>query len=287
MGEEIVSSLQHLTAGFPIFVIMISAPIGIFDSGLGGLTIWGAIRERLSSESLIYVGDQGRCPYGPRSPKEIQSYSEQITRFLLAKGCKLIVIACNTATAASIASLRQKYEIPFVGLEPALKPAVLATKSGKVGILATEGTFRGQHFKRTQAQYGEGKELILQVGHGLVAAVENGALDTPATQALLRTYLNPMLTQGVDQIVLGCTHYPLLRPAMEEILAGRAEILDPSAAVARRVEEVLRQNQLLSHESLAQYEFYTSGELVKFTQQLYDLMKIQPSEILKSGLVSF
>ncbi|MEL7533793.1 MAG: glutamate racemase, partial [Bacteroidota bacterium] len=250
-------------------------------------TIWSAIRERLVQESTIYVGDQGRCPYGPRSAQEIQSYSEQITGFLLSKGCKLIVIACNTATAASIAYLRQRYEVAFVGLEPALKPAVLASKSGKVGILATEGTFSGQHFKRTQAQYGQGKEFVLQVGHGLVAAVEKGELDTPATQKLLESYLKPMLSKGVDQIVLGCTHYPLLRPAMEKIVAGSAEILDPSAAIARRVEHILTQEEMLNHQAEAQHEFYTSGDHKQFTQQLYDLMKIQPEEISKSGLLSF
>lgn len=266
---------------------MVSAPIGIFDSGLGGLTIWSAIRERLAQESIIYVGDQGRCPYGPRSPQEIQTYSEQITRFLLAKDCKLIVIACNTATAAAIGILRQKYAVPFVGLEPALKPAVLASKSGKVGILATEGTFSGQHFKQTQAQYGVGKKFFLQVGHGLVAAVENGDLDTPATQKLLERYLVPMLDEGVDQIVLGCTHYPLLRPTMEKIVGEQAVILDPSAAIARRVEYILQEAQKLSQESSPQFEFYTTSSIKKFTQQLYDLMKIQSKKISKLGSLSF
>lgn len=266
---------------------MVSASIGIFDSGLGGLTVWDAIRERLPHESLIYVGDQGRCPYGPRSRQEIQTYSEQITRFLLQRNCKLIVIACNTATAASIAYLRDKYEVPIIGLEPALKPAALRTKTGKVGILATEGTFRGEHFKRTQAQYGQGIDFELQVGLGLVAAVENNALDTVETKTLLKRYLEPMLAKGVDQIVLGCTHYPLLRPAMEEILAGQATILNPSPAIARRVETILGQEQLLRSPQEAQYEFYTTGELEKFTQQLYSLMKIQSSEILKSGFLSF
>ncbi len=266
---------------------MVSTPIGIFDSGLGGLTIWGAIRERLPLESTIYVGDQGRCPYGPRSSEEIQSFSEQITRFLLEKNCKLIVIACNTATAAAIAYLRQKYKVPFVGLEPAIKPAALASKSGKIGILATEGTFGGQHFKRTQAQYGQGKEFILQVGHGLVAAVENGELTSPPTQKLLEGYLQPMLEEGVDQIVLGCTHYPLLRPLMEEIVKGRAEILDSSEAIARRVEDILSQSDLLNSQQPLRHEFYTSGTHESFTQQLYDLMKIQPQEISKSGLLTF
>lgn len=266
---------------------MRSAPIGIFDSGLGGLTIWDAIRERLPQESTIYVGDQGRCPYGPRSPQEIQTYSEQITRYLLARGCKLIVIACNTATAASIAYLREQYDVAFIGLEPALKPAALATKSKKIGILATEGTFRGGHFIRTQSQYGQGISIELQVGEGLVAAVENNALSSPQTKALVRSYLEPMLAKGVDQIVLGCTHYPLLRPAMEEILAGRADILDPSDAIARRVESILSQESGLSESGQGEYEFYTTGELEKFTQQLYSIMKIHPSEVSKSGYLAF
>lgn len=251
---------------------MNAAPIGMFDSGLGGLSIWRAVRERLPAESICYVADQARCPYGPRSREEIIRFSREITTFLVKQECKLIVVACNTATAAAIGALRQQFSVPFVGIEPALKPAAGDTRTGKVGILATEGTFRGDHFQTTRARYAQEIELILQVGEGLVELVERGALDGPETEALLTQYLQPMLAAGADQIVLGCTHYPFLRKAMESIVQKKAVILDPAPAVAAQVLRRLQQAGLLAAGPISQDQFFTTGDPGRMQIQLQSLL---------------
>lgn len=261
--------------------------IGIFDSGLGGLSVWKEIISVLPGVPLVYVADSGRCPYGPQPVEDIRAYSREITEFLISQGCELIVIACNTATAAAIRSLRAEFGLPFVGMEPAIKPAAKATRSKVVGILATEGTFRGQHFQRAREQHAADTELILQVGHGLVDFVENGLLDGPEVEASLRSFLEPMMEAGADQIVLGCSHYPFLRPVMERIVGNQATIIDPAPAVAEQTERLWRE---LSHapESESSYSFFTSGEVDSLSSfvELISLRKNQEANFSYSALVN-
>lgn len=214
-------------------------PIGVFDSGVGGLSILAALTEQLPNEYFYYFADTKHCPYGPRPAEEIIKLSSNVVDFFIEKGCKMVVVACNTATAAAIDHLRSHYSIPFVGLEPAVKPAAQRTKSGHVGILATEGTFQGRLYKETSQQFADHVTLHLQVGHGLVKAVEENTIDSEATKTLISGYIEPMLKAGVDQIVLGCTHYPFLIPVIKEFVAGKAEIIDPAPAVARQAVRVL------------------------------------------------
>jgi glutamate racemase len=243
-----------------------SRPIGLFDSGLGGLSMWRAVISRLPEETTRYVADRAYCPYGPRPAEEIINRARMITRFLIHLDCKLIIVACNTASAAALHILRTEFDLPFVGMEPAIKPAAQATRTGHIGLLATTGTLQGRLFQNTVQRHANGTQIHIQIGEGLVEQVENGQLDTPATARLLHHYLDPMLAAGVDQIVLGCTHYPLLIPLIEQIVAGRAEVIDPAQAVARQVERVLASTGQL-HAPASQVEdefevrhrFYTSG----------------------------
>ena len=214
-------------------------PIGIYDSGLGGLTVWREIRRALPGESLAYLGDGANCPYGSR-PREVQALADAAVARLVELDCKMVVVACNTATAAAIGFLREKYAgMPIVGMEPAVKPACLATRSGVVGVLATERSLDGELFRRTAARYGSGIEVLTYPGTGFVELVEGDREDTPEAEAAVRAAVEPMLARGADQIVLGCTHYPFLTPVMERIVDGRAAIVDPSPAVARRVGQLL------------------------------------------------
>ena len=217
-----------------------NAPIGVFDSGLGGLTVWREVRRALPAESLVYLGDGKNCPYGSRPREEVRRLADEAVAFLVAQGCKLVVVACNTATAAAIDFLREKYApMPIVGMEPAVKPACLNTRSGVVGVLATERSLDGELFRRTAAKYGSGVELITAPGRGFVELVESDRESTPEAEQAVRDAVAVMLEHGADQIVLGCTHYPFLTPVMERIVDGRAAIVDPSPAVARRVGQLL------------------------------------------------
>lgn len=235
-------------------------PIGFFDSGVGGLSVWKEVVRRLPHEATIYFADSAHCPYGPRPAAEVRALSAAITRFLLAQRCKLIVVACNTASAAALESLRAEFDVPIVGMEPALKPAAEATQTGHVGVLATEGTFNGYLFKNTAQRHASGVTVHVQVGEGLVEQVEAGQLDTPETERLLRQYMEPLLAANVDQIALGCTHYPLLLPLIERIVAGRAQVIDPAQAVARQVQRVLMLDNLETAAGcVAWHRFYTTG----------------------------
>jgi glutamate racemase len=238
-------------------------PIGFFDSGIGGLSVWQAVVGRLPQEATIYFADRANCPYGARSANEVKSISAAIVRFLLQHDCKLIVVACNTASAAALESLRAEFDLPIVGMEPAIKPAAERTQTGHVGVLATAGTLQGTLFQNTTRDHANGVQVHVQIGEGLVEQVEAGQFDTPQTEALLRQYLDPMLAAQVDQIALGCTHYPLLIPLIERIVQGRARVIDPAQAVARQVERRLIQHHLLApHRSSnkVQYKFYTTGQ---------------------------
>lgn len=233
-------------------------PIGIFDSGLGGLTVMQAISILLPGESMVYFSDGAFCPYGNRAPSEIIDRSFKITKFLISKGAKAIVVACNTATAAAIDDLRNAFPLPFIGIEPAIKQAALHTSSGKVGVLATRNTFKGRLYQETSAKYANDKNVLIAAGDGLVELVEEGRMDTPEAKELLAGYLLPMIEAGVDQIVLGCTHYPFLIPAIRSLVPDHVEIHDPSPAVARQTRRVLLRHGLLSNKTTGEYLFFTS-----------------------------
>lgn len=242
---------------------MNTKPIGIFDSGLGGLSVWQEIKKILPTESTLYYADSANCPYGTRSQEEISFLSEHIVKQLLAQGAKMIVVACNTATAASIEYLRARYEVPFVGIEPAVKPATLHTKTGKVGVLATQSTLNSSRFQDIRQYYAlhNRVEIFTQIGYGLVEAVENQTIDTPETMTLLANYLGNMLAHGVDQIVLGCTHYPFLLPQMLRLVGKQASFINPAPAVARQTKVILTQYHLLNGSStLPTHLLETSGD---------------------------
>lgn len=217
--------------------------IGVFDSGVGGLSVWKELYRELPNETYIYVSDAGYCPYGPKSREDIISRAKAITEFLIDNGAEIIVVACNTATAAAIEYLRGHYNIPFVGMEPAVKPAAINTKTGAIGVLATRGTFKGELYLRTLHRFASNAKVIEQVGEGLVELVESGETDTPQARQLIGKYVVPMIEQGVDHIVLGCTHYPFLEGVIKEFTGEGVEIVNPAPAIARRVEEVLAQRR--------------------------------------------
>ena len=236
--------------------------IGIFDSGLGGISVWQALYDALPHESLIYLGDGARCPYGSRSCEEILQFTEEAVERLLAEGCKMIVVACNTATAVAIKYLRKKYPtIPFVGLEPAVKPAALTTKSGVIGVLATKRSLEGDHFRRAEEKYGADIKIIKGVGEGFVEAVESDEEQTPKVAELVRKAVVPLIEAGADKIVLGCTHYPFLRDVIASIAGEGMEIVDSSEAVARRVAALLDENNMRADENAkVEYRFLTFAE---------------------------
>lgn len=243
---------------------MSDAPIGIYDSGFGGLTVWREIRRALPHESLVYLGDGKNCPYGSLSEERVAVLAEASVRRLMEEGCKLIVVACNTATAAAIERLRATFpEMPFVGLEPAVKPACLRTRSGVVGVVATERSLAGRKFLSTVERYGGGKRIVKAVGRGWVEAVEADAEAAPETERRVREVLEPVIAAGADVIVLGCTHYPFLRPVIERVIGDRGiEVIDSGAAVEKRVESLLDEYGLRAAEGHgAEYRFLSmAGE---------------------------
>ncbi len=237
------------------------APIGIFDSGVGGLCVLSEIKHMLPGESVIYFADSANCPYGSRTEDEAFDLADKNISFLVDSGCKAIVIACNTVTAVAIGRLRSEYDIPFIGMEPALKPAVRQTKTGRIGVLATENTFRGKHFKTTCEKYAAGVEVFVQPGYGLVELVEQGKQDSDQARALLADYLVPMMEKGVDTIVLGCTHYPFLKNIIEQVTDNKAVIIDPANAVAAQTGRILDQFAIKSpHGADPFFHFYTTGK---------------------------
>ena len=221
------------------------SPIGIFDSGVGGLSVLKAIRQQLPMESLLYLADQAHVPYGPRSLDEVRSFSDAITRYLLSQGAKLIVVACNTASAAALQYLRQTFpQVPFVGMEPAVKPAAEGTRSGVVGVLATPTTFQGALYASVVERFAQDVNLLQHTCPGLVAQIEAGNLDSPETRRILEGALHPMLAQGIDAVVLGCTHYPFVIPLIQDIVGPGVRVVDPAPAVARQVGRVLESRGL-------------------------------------------
>jgi len=216
------------------------SPIGIFDSGVGGLSVLRAVRAQMPDEAVIYFGDQAHVPYGPRPLDEVRAFSEEITRFLLANDAKLIVVACNSASAAALPTLRATFPgVPFVGMEPAVKPAVELTRSGVVGVLATPATFQSALYASVIERFAQGVTVLQHTCPGLVAQIEQGALEAAETESILMEALLPMLAQGIDTVVLGCTHYPFVIPLIERIVGPKVRVIDPAPAVARQVGRLL------------------------------------------------
>ena len=215
-------------------------PIGVYDSGFGGLSVWRELHRALPCESLIYLGDGKNCPYGSLSVERIKQLAEESVRELVGRGCKMVVVACNTATAAAISHLRATFDIPIVGLEPAVKPACAMTRSKVVGVIATERSLKGEKFLSTVARYGEGVEVIKAVGEGFVEAVERNEEQLPETEQIVRRVVEPIIERGADVIVLGCTHYPFLRDVITRVVGDRdVAVIDSGAAVEKRVESLL------------------------------------------------
>lgn len=253
--------------------------IGVYDSGVGGLSVLRAIRTALPHEDLFYLGDQANVPYGERSLEELRELSRGVTRFMLAQGAKLIVIACNTASAAALKTLRQEYpEVPFVGMEPAVKPAAEQTHSGKVGVLATPSTFHGELYASVVERFANGVEIYQETCPGLVSQIEKGWLETPKTRQILEAALLPLMARGVDTLVMGCTHFPFVIPLIEQITEGNARVIDPAPAVARQTQRVLEEHGLLNPQPAAgTTHYYTTGDPAKFARVLPRLIGVQAS----------
>ena len=239
---------------------MSTKPIGIFDSGVGGTSIWKELNTLLPFENTIYLAYSKHAPYVPKGKKRIIELSIKNTEFLLKNDCKLIIVACNTATTNAIDYLRKHYRIPFIGIEPAIKPAALNTKTKAVGILATKGTLSSALFNNTSSKFASDIKVVEQNGEGIVQLIESGQLNTAEMKDLLKIYLKPMLEAQIDYLVLGCTHYPYLIPMLTELLPKHVKIIDSGEAVARQTKTVLNQNNLLNSETLKpKLKFYSNG----------------------------
>lgn len=222
-------------------------PIAVFDSGVGGVSVFFAMHNQLPAENMIYLADQAHVPYGPRRMQEIRGFSEQITRYFLSLDAKLVVVACNTASAVALHYLRQAFpETPFVGMEPAVKPAAEETASGVVGILATEATFQGELYASVVERFANGVQLLQDPCLGLVTEIEKGEFEGEQAHQILDRALQPMLEAGIDTVVLGCTHYPFVFPLIRRIVGPGVRLLDPSPAVARQVGRVLAEHDILN-----------------------------------------
>ena len=237
------------------------ATIGIFDSGAGGLSVYREIVKLLPQEQYVYFSDNAHCPYGEKTAAYIQDRARTITEILLGLGADIIVVACNTATAAAIATLREEYpNVPFIGMEPAVKPAALGTETGVIGVLATAGTLKGSKYLKTRGQYQDDVRIVEHVGEGFVELVENGILDGPEAYETVKTSLQPLLDAGADRIVLGCTHYPFLRPVIEAIAGPSVQVIDPAPAVARQTVRILDEWGIPTGEGPFSVDLYYSGE---------------------------
>ena len=225
-------------------------PIGLFDSGIGGTSIWKEVLKLLPHENTIYLADSKNAPYGEKTSEEILKLAKKNTELLISKGCKLIIVACNTATTNAIDYLRANYKIPFIGIEPAIKPAALLSKTGAIGILATKGTLSSKLFEKTANEYTKNITKIEQDGEGLVPLIEQGKLNSPELFELLSKYLKPMLNFNIDHLVLGCTHYPYLIPQIQEIVGNEVKIIDSGEAVAKQTKAILEKNNILSTNKL-------------------------------------
>ncbi len=252
-------------------------PIGIFDSGVGGLSVLREVRRLLPNEDLIYIADQAHVPYGNRSREDVFGFSDGIVRYLIKLQTKLVLIACNTASAVALAELRLKYpSLPFVGMEPAVKPAAAETITGVVGVLATPATFQGDLYASTVERFAKGVKILQDTCPGLVNQIEAGQIESPETREILERALTPMLDKGVDEIVMGCTHYPFVIPLIEEIVGDGVAVIDPAPAVARQAERLLNEYDL--HKGRLEEGkvlFYTTGETSALDAILTSLLGLE------------
>lgn len=255
---------------------MSNQPIGIFDSGVGGTSILKEIHNLLPNENTIYLADSKYAPYGPKGKEKIIELSIKNTEFLLKKDSKLIVVACNTATTNAIDYLRKHYDIPFIGIEPAIKPAALQSKTKSVGILATKGTLSSELFAKTSNLFSSGINVIEQNGEGIVELIENGKLDTDEMKGLLKLYIQPMIDANIDHLVLGCTHYPYLIPQLLELVPNHVKIIDSGEAVAKQTKNVLSQKNMLNKQlTKPNLKFYTNANPAVMQSLLEDKFEVE------------
>ncbi len=253
-------------------------PIGIFDSGIGGLTIQKKINNFLPNENLVYYSDNFNSPYGNKSGKQLDEICFKNCEFLINKKCKLIVVACNTATTNCIKKLRSKFNIPFVGVEPAIKPAAKKTKSGKIGVLATEGTLRSKQFNNISEIHTKNVKVIEENAKGLVELIERGIFKGQDLRLILIKHLNRMIEIGIDQLVLGCTHFPLIIDEIKKIIPPKISILESSDAVAKQTKRVLKENNLIKNEGIGNTTFYCNGpttSLNKILNYNFEIIRIK------------
>ncbi|MCK5814453.1 MAG: glutamate racemase [Flavobacteriaceae bacterium] len=234
-----------------------SNPIGIFDSGIGGTSILKEIISLLPNENTVYLSDSKNAPYGDKNKDSILNLSVKNTELLIEKGCKIIVVACNTATTNTISYLRENYDIPFIGIEPAIKPAALKTKTNCIGILATKGTLSSALFSKTSEIFASNVKIIEQVGTGLVELIESGKLNSKEMTQILKTHMEPMIQNNIDYLVLGCTHYPYLIPQIRNIIGSNVQIIDSGLAVAKQTQNILSTFDLLNFEKeIGAHQFF-------------------------------
>ncbi|HWU67199.1 MAG TPA: glutamate racemase [Methylophilus sp.] len=254
--------------------IAVNAPVGVMDSGVGGLSVLKHLTRQLPHEHFTYFADSAHAPYGNKSATEIQERCFTVADKLIGQGAKALVVACNTATAAAIANMRERYHLPIIGMEPAVKPAAAASKNGIIGVLATTGTLKSAQFAALLEHYGQGVQVVTQACVGLVECIEQGQLDTSQTLTLLQRYCQPLMAAGADTIVLGCTHYPFVKKHIQAIVGPEVTLIDTGAAVAKRLHQVLEQKQMLNTATEAgDFVFLTSGteETKRVMKQLFSL----------------
>jgi glutamate racemase len=267
-------------------------PVGIFDSGVGGLSIVREVQHQLPAETLLYLADQANVPYGPQSLQAVRGYARGITSFLLGQGAKLIVVACNTASAASLQALRSEFPaIPFVGMEPAVKPAAETTRSKVVGVLATPATFQGELYASVVERFTAGVRILPRTLPGLVERIETGDLEGDRTRSILEHAIRPLLEEGADTIVLACTHYPLVMPLIQEIAGPSVKVIDPSPAIARQAGRLLEQHGLnAGSKDAGTIRYLTSGSVEQLAQQL-EAFRMRPGIVSavqwEGGLLEF
>ena len=254
---------------------MNNSPIGIFDSGIGGITVFNSIKKLLPKEDIIYFSDNLNSPYGNKPIETIKKISFNNTQWLLDNGCKLIVVACNTATTNSISDLRNKFNIPFVGIEPAIKPAAMKTKTGKIGVLATKGTLSSDLFNTTSIDYASNIEILEKNGDGLVELIENGIFEGIEIENLLHKHLDFMINKKIDHLVLGCTHYPFLIKVLSELLPSSIKIIDSGEAVAKQTKSLLINKKIENKSNQGKYSFYYNGDSASLNKVLNHKFEIK------------
>jgi glutamate racemase len=267
------------------FFMANNGSIGFFDSGVGGLTIWNELVKLLPNENTLYIADSINAPYGVKTMAEVQSLSFINTQRLIDLGAKIIVVACNTATTQAISNLRNHFDIPFIGIEPAIKPAALKSVSKVIGVLATNGTLESELFKKTKSIYSNDVKVISQVGEGLVDAIEKGKLDSVELEQILSQHLEELTKYPIDYLVLGCTHYPLLRPMIKQIIGDNISIVDTGLAVATQTKHVLSKRELLtSSNHLGTHTVYATSDALIIKSIVNKMRKGMEGSVIYSSL---